>query len=224
MITFNWVNCFSTRPPLKWFKDDSDIVQSMEIIKETAEEINVARKQARSEPIVIEELKEELIVEESTRKELITKKDVKEKSTNETNLKMKIISNKSPQQKADIAETKNSILSESFNFEENSCSSEDFKSDYEMKASKSPTTPLVKEMDQKSLQKFYAKTEKQRPGQDLIDRVSRGRYFKMNQIFNEPSKVIPLPRRSGIINVTFSERAFPTPARESSHIEEQEVR
>ncbi|XP_046142138.1 LOW QUALITY PROTEIN: dynein axonemal assembly factor 4-like, partial [Osmia bicornis bicornis] len=43
-----------------------------------------------------------------------------------------------------------------------------------------------------------------------------------SSIFEEPSKSVPLPRRNGTINVTFSERAFPTPARESHHLEEQE--
>ncbi|EFN88233.1 Dyslexia susceptibility 1 candidate gene 1 protein-like protein [Harpegnathos saltator] len=82
--------------------------------------------------------------------------------------------------------------------------------------------PLVKEMDKKSLQKFYVRTKKQRPGHDLIDKILQSQYFNTNHIFHEPSKATPLPRKSGIINVTFSERAFPTPARESSHIEEQE--
>lgn len=203
---------------------------------ETKEEKKVVEKQ-RNEPVIIEELKEELIVEESMRKESIAKEDLKEnsiteelfieespvrKSTNETNQKTKV-SNKNLQKKTDIVEANKS--SESFHFEENSsCSDEDFGLDNEMTARESLAMPLVQEMDQKSSQKLYAKTKKQRPGQDFIDRILQGRYCKMNQIFNEPSKAIPLPRRSGTINVTFSERAFPTPARESSHIEEQEVR
>lgn len=65
--------------------------------------------------------------------------------------------------------------------------------------------------------------KKQRPDRNLIDRILKGRYLKVNQIFDGPMKAIPLPRKSGTINVTFSERAFPTPARESSFVEEQEV-
>lgn len=110
------------------------------------------------------------------------------------------------------------------NFEQCSSCSEDSESDNEITSSKSLTNSLVKEMDQKSLQKFYTKMKKQRPGQDLIDKILKDRYPKINQIFHEPTRAIPLPRKSGTINVTFSERAFPTPARESAFVEEQEVR
>jgi hypothetical protein len=69
-----------------------------------------------------------------------------------------------------------------------------------------------------------AKTNKQRSEHDLIDKILKNRYSRINRIFDEPAKTIPLPRKSGTINITFSERVFPTPARESSHAEEQEVR
>ncbi|XP_012270409.1 dynein assembly factor 4, axonemal [Orussus abietinus] len=49
-----------------------------------------------------------------------------------------------------------------------------------------------------------------------------GRCKKVNNIFDEPQNSVPRPRTSGTINVTFTERSFPTPARESSHVEEQE--
>lgn len=61
-------------------------------------------------------------------------------------------------------------------------------------------------------------------GQELIDRILSGKPRKLNQIFDEPNKAVPLPRKNGTINITFSERTFPTPARESHLIEEQEVR
>lgn len=233
-------NCFSLRLPLQWFKDDSGTVQSVKINekRETKEEISTIEKQ-KAEPIVIEELKEELIVEKCASKELIIKQDLEkqlvgekssieetqiEKSTDETNLRTQTISNENFQKGANIIEVKKpTISSESLNFEESSSYSEHSDSDCKMTDHKSPRTPLVKEMDQKSSQRFYAKTKKQEPDQNLIDNVLKIRYFKMNQIFNEPSKAIPLPRRNGTINVTFSERAFPTPARESSHIEEQKV-
>ncbi|XP_032663171.1 dynein assembly factor 4, axonemal-like isoform X2 [Odontomachus brunneus] len=226
------------RPPLQWFKDDSNIVQCVEVNEreKMKEGINMVKKQA-SEPVVIEDLKEEPIVEECTKKELIATQDLKKKSivkglsTEETqikksidemNLKTETISNEYFQKETNIIEMKKSASNESFDLEESSSYSEDSESNYEMTAHKSSTTPLVKEMDQKSLQRFDAKTKKQKLGQNLIDKVLKVRYFKVNQIFNEPSKTIPLPRKSGTINVTFSERAFPTPARESSHIEEQE--
>ncbi|XP_014488178.1 PREDICTED: dyslexia susceptibility 1 candidate gene 1 protein homolog [Dinoponera quadriceps] len=222
------------RPPLQWFKNDSGTVRFVEVNEraEAKEAINVVEKQRR-EPVVIGELEKKPIVEESMRKEVIAEQDLKVKSiakglsvgegqigesVDETNLKAERVSN---QKKADIVEVNESTTSESFNFDGSSANSEDSESDHET-AHKSPTRPLVEEMDQKSVQKFHAETKKQRPPQDVIDRVLRDRYSKTNQIFNEPSKIIPLPRKSGTINVTFSERAFPTPARESSHIEEQE--
>jgi len=115
-------------------------------------------------------------------------------------------------------------MSKNFNFAEYSSYSEDSESNEEITSSKSSTNSLVKKMDQKLLQKFCTKTKKQGSDRDLIDRILESRYPKINQIFDEPTKAVPLPRRSGTINVTFSERAFPTPARESSFIEEQEVR
>ncbi|XP_071650273.1 dynein axonemal assembly factor 4 [Temnothorax longispinosus] len=234
------------RPPLKWFKDDLDIIQSREIDK----------KEGKEESIVIEELKEDLIVKENTNKHLVTEKNLKEKLVNEKKLKedldikenLESVStikehlntesigqtmlkedtslNENTGKEADvkIKETTKNLNNKksNINFEECFSCSEDSESDDEITSSKSSTNSLVKEMDKKSLQKFYRKMKKQRPDQDLIDRILKDRYPKINQIFDEPTKAIPLPRKSGTINVTFSERAFPTPARESAFVEEQE--
>ncbi|XP_026667648.1 dynein assembly factor 4, axonemal-like [Ceratina calcarata] len=64
--------------------------------------------------------------------------------------------------------------------------------------------------------------KKRRPGLDAVKAAIEGNFFKKNSIFEEPEKSVPLPRKAGTINVTFSDRKFPTPARESSHVEEQE--
>lgn len=105
-----------------------------------------------------------------------------------------------------------------------SSSSEDSESDCEVKLYKTNNTKcLVKEVDEKALHKFYKKKQKERPGQELIDRILNGKSPKINKIFNDPTKAVPLPRKVGTINVKFSERAFPTPARESAQVEEQEV-
>lgn len=156
-------------------------------------------------------------IKEHLKTESIDRIDLKEDTTldkdieKETDIKIKKTTTNLSNDKSDV------------NFQECSSCSEDSESDEEI-AFKSPTNSLVKEMDQKSLQKFYARMKKQRPDRDLIDRILKGRYSKINPIFDEPTKVVPLPRKSGTISVTFSERAFPTPARESFYVEEQEVR
>ncbi|XP_043494223.1 dynein axonemal assembly factor 4-like [Polistes fuscatus] len=58
---------------------------------------------------------------------------------------------------------------------------------------------------------------------ELIERIlTSGKPQRMNQIFDEPNKAVPLPRKNATINIKFSERTFPTPARESHLIEERE--
>lgn len=82
---------------------------------------------------------------------------------------------------------------------------------------------IVKATNKKDLSKVYEKQQKRRPGLEAVEAAIQGKILKRNNIFEEPSKSVPLPRKTGTINVTFSERKFPTPARESSHVEEQEV-
>jgi len=242
---------FSGRLPLKWFEDDLNIIQSREIdkkeeknesvvIEELKEQLIVEEKFEKGSTIggntkkklIIEEEKE-LNIEENPKEESIIKEHLETESIGQTNLKedtKKIQENTSfnenvGKEDIKIKKTITNLKNKSdINFEECSSCSEDSESDNEITSSKPLTNSLVKEMDQKSLQKFYTKMKKQRPGQDLIDRILKGRYPKLNQIFDEPTRAIPLPRKSGTINVTFSERAFPTPARESAFVEEQEVR
>ncbi|XP_012058634.1 PREDICTED: dyslexia susceptibility 1 candidate gene 1 protein homolog [Atta cephalotes] len=209
------------RPPLQWFKDDLGIIQTRETDKKELE----GNQQDKS--IIIEELEEELIVEEKpeeglTVEENINKDLIVNESIEQTNSKDDITLNENIGKKADVEIKETTNMSKNFNFAEYSSYSEDSESNEEITSSKSSTNSLVKKMDQKFLQKFCTKTKKQRSDRDLIDRILESRYPKINQIFDEPTKAIPLPRRSGTINVTFSERAFPTPARESSFIEEQE--
>lgn len=166
-------------------------------------------------------------MEENAKRVSTIKEYLKTESIDQINLKADTILDKNIKKEADIKTKKtttNLSIDKSVNFEECSSCSEDSESDEEIASSKSSTNPLVKEMDQKSLQKFYTKIKKQRSDRDLIDRILKGRYSKINPIFDEPTKVVPLPRKNGTINVTFSERAFPTPARESFFVEEQEVR
>ncbi|XP_066586953.1 dynein axonemal assembly factor 4-like [Prorops nasuta] len=66
----------------------------------------------------------------------------------------------------------------------------------------------------------YSKERKRK--EMLIDKIISGKPLMTNKIFDEPSGYVPLPRKTGKISVTFSERAFPTPARESRQLEEQE--
>ncbi|KYN09314.1 hypothetical protein ALC57_18584, partial [Trachymyrmex cornetzi] len=205
------------RPPLQWFKDDLDIIQSREIDKKEVE----GNQQDKS--IIIEELEKELIVEEKSEEGLTINKDLTvNESIDHTNSKEDTTLNENTGNKADVEIKETTNVSKDFNFAECSSYYEDSESNEEVTTSKSSTNSLVKKMDQKLSQKFCTKTKKQRPDRNLIDRILEGRYPKINQIFDEPTKAVPLPRRNGTINVTFSERAFPTPARESSFIEEQE--
>lgn len=96
--------------------------------------------------------------------------------------------------------------------------SEDSESDYEVLLDS-----LVKATDKTKADDVYKKERKRRPGLEAVKTAIRGNVLKRNNIFDDPSKSIPLPRKTVTIDVTFSERKFPTPARESSHVEEQEV-
>lgn len=194
------------------------------IVKETLKEGLIVKENTNESLNIEKNLKEKSIVKEKPEKVSTISEHLKTESIDQTNSKEDAIFNENIGNGADVGIKKTATnLSKDFNFEECSSYSEDSESDGEITFSKARNS-LVKEMDQKSSQKFYTKMKKQRPDRDLIDRVLKGRYPKINQIFDEPTKAVPLPRRSGTINVTFTERAFPTPARESSFVEEQEVR
>ncbi|XP_028048255.1 dynein assembly factor 4, axonemal [Monomorium pharaonis] len=205
------------------FEKDSIIEKNMnkELIVEENRKTNL-NVENTNEQLIEENLEENSMTEQNPENVSTCKEHVKVKSIDQTTLRKDTSLNENIVKEANKIEIKTTAnLSKDVNFEECSICSDDSESDDGI-TSKSTTNSLVKEMDQKSMQKFYKKMEKQRPGQDLIDRVLKGRYSKINQIFDEPTKAVPLPRKSGTINVTFSERAFPTPARESSLAEEQE--
>ncbi|KYQ54417.1 hypothetical protein ALC60_06706 [Trachymyrmex zeteki] len=208
------------------------------VIEELKEELIVENKseegdkkeveeKQQNKSIVIEELEEELIVENKSEEDLTVEENINKdlivnESIDQMNSKEDTTLNENTGKKADVEITETTNVSKDFNFAECSSYSEDSESDEEITSSKSLTNSLVKKINQKPSQKFCTKTKKQGSGRDLIDRILECRYPKINQIFDEPTKAVPLPRRSGTIKVTFSERAFPTPARESSFIEEQE--
>lgn len=107
---------------------------------------------------------------------------------------------------------------ESSFFDSTDSSSDDSESEVEYKLHN-----FVNETNGKELRKFREKTKNTRPGLASVKAAINGKPVRRNNIFEEPSKSVPLPRKNCTINVTFSERKFPTPARESSHLEEQEV-
>lgn len=200
-------------------------IDNQEILDGKIKEKNVSKLN------VMEEVTEESIVEEEAivrkcKKKLIEKKqvdelidkDLKEKESLEENLKKETINEKSQEEIKISDAMQTTTLNDSYNLEESCSCSEDSESDYEMISAKAP---LVNKMNQKSSRKVHMK--KQEPEKDVINRVLQHGHVKTNRIFHEPTKAIPLPRKSGTITVSFTERVFPTPARESSHVQEQEV-
>lgn len=72
------------------------------------------------------------------------------------------------------------------------------------------------------------KREMKNRGKEIVRRVlsnEKPKFLGKNRegIFEQNGVAIPRPRKSCSIDVTFTERPFPTPARESHHLEEQEV-
>ncbi|KAG7205374.1 hypothetical protein KM043_007370 [Ampulex compressa] len=99
-------------------------------------------------------------------------------------------------------------------------SSEDSESDHEGNSGESTAWSSVVEGVGKS--EMRRKKKGGKPGQRVVDVPSKGKSLERCNIFSEPTKAVPLPRKTATINVSFSERVFPTPARESSHLDEQE--
>lgn len=212
--------------------------------EEIKKEIKIDQQQNESVPI--KELNERSITKESTEnkfekanlkgKSIIARK-LKEKTSivqmkevlnnkNTENLETETTLDEKLQEKAntlEIKEIKNPCKNSNFFKKSFSGSEDSSESDNEKAFNKSSTNSLAKKMDQKPLHKSYIKTKNPKSTEDVINKKRTSQYFKMNGIFDESAKAIPLLRKNGTINISFSERAFPTPARESSHDKEQEV-
>lgn len=113
------------------------------------------------------------------------------------------------------------------NIGDSASSLEDSEIDSDLESSCGSTTEaFIRKINAKRTKKFYkdkTKSENSTGGKLSVGKVLTQRTFKTNVIFDEPKKTVPLPRKNGIIDVKFSERRFPTPARESNQVEEQEV-
>ncbi|XP_063976453.1 dynein axonemal assembly factor 4-like [Diachasmimorpha longicaudata] len=83
-----------------------------------------------------------------------------------------------------------------------------------------PESKSVKQTDAPHVYIQETREEDLKRGKKIIDDILRGKYRGCREIFDDTST--PGPRQCGMINVTFSKRMFPTPARESNQLEEQE--
>ncbi|XP_076172457.1 dynein axonemal assembly factor 4 [Ptiloglossa arizonensis] len=171
------------KPPLKWFKDNDDVLKSRPM---TNDEIFDNMPDRKLQCIEFPE-------------NTVDDKQIQEDKNPEVNEKTKVTEKES-----------------SF-FDSTDSSSDDSESEVEYKLHN-----FVNETNGKELRKFREKTKNTRPGLASVKAAINGKPVRRNNIFEEPSKSVPLPRKNCTINVTFSERKFPTPARESSHLEEQE--
>lgn len=115
------------------------------------------------------------------------------------------------------------------NTDSSSSDSSDSNGSSEESQSAGKNKSTIKEMDEKALRRYYRRKEKENVnrGRELVRRLLNGktgcRTRGGGRIFDEPTVPTPRPRRCGTIDVKFSERQFPTPARESQQLEEQEV-
>ncbi|KAG8042357.1 hypothetical protein G9C98_004991 [Cotesia typhae] len=90
---------------------------------------------------------------------------------------------------------------------------------------RSPSPVMQSVMQSSILDTSYKEREADsKRGKEIIDKLLTGNYRISNKknIFDKTDVSIPSPRQSGRITVTFSERVFPTPARESYHLQEKE--
>ncbi|XP_076381602.1 dynein axonemal assembly factor 4 [Megalopta genalis] len=175
------------KPPLKWFRDDSNELKSRAL---TDDEILGAVR-------ITEVLDDEISKPE----------EALSHSNENKNIELKIV--ELNEDNEDMHEQKRNNEKNYYDTTDDSSSSEDSVANGQSKPDE-----FVKEISNKK--------NKSRPGWESVKAAINGRLVKRNGIFDDPSKSVPLPRKKGTINVTFSDRKFPTPARESSHLEEQE--
>lgn len=185
------------RPPLKWFKDD---ITGM----------------TKSRPLTDQE-----IFVNDTAKDCSEDRNGRELEWKESELKESFRKYEFPR-KEDGSIESDGMANDKTNVDESNVTQEinistDSESDYERD---SCDRSIKSETLSESSSSKNTRTRKR----ELIDRILRGKQRRFNRIFDEPNKAVPLPRKNGTINVKFSERTFPTPARESHLLEEQEVR
>ncbi|XP_078038764.1 dynein axonemal assembly factor 4 [Augochlora pura] len=181
------------KAPLTWFRDDSNKLKSRAL---TDDEI-------LGTPRITEILEDEI----PKPKEALSHSNENE----EIELNRKLI--KLKEDNEDILEQKRNNEKSIYDTSDDSSSSEGSGTNDQSKLH-----GFVKGTSKKKLHK----KNKSRPGWESVKAAINGRLVRKDSIFDDPSKSIPLPRKKGTINVTFSDRKFPTPARESSHLEEQE--
>ncbi|XP_076282696.1 dynein axonemal assembly factor 4 [Lasioglossum baleicum] len=165
------------KPPLNWFKDDSDRLKSRALTDDVIMSTATITEVIEDETPELEEASSN----SNEKKNVDDGKIVERKQENEN------IDGKNKQETTD-----------------DSSSSEDSDDNDESKSVE------------------LRKKKNPRPGWESVQAAINGKLIKRNSIFDEPSKSVPFPRKKGTISVTFSDRKFPTPARESSHLEEQE--
>ncbi|KAI4487066.1 hypothetical protein M0802_012055 [Mischocyttarus mexicanus] len=197
------------KPPLKWFKDN--VTGTMKNRSMTDEEIFVNDTKGCSEGRNDRELdwnESEVKEDASFHESEFPRKEEKDRSIELNEKNNNLTTDKD---KLNITEEINiSTDSES----DSDCNSSD----------KSINGNILRNSSSSSTSTFSSSTKSIRSRKnELIDRIlNSGKPQRLNQIFDEPNKSVPLPRKNTTINIKFSERTFPTPARESHLIEEQE--
>ncbi|XP_076639186.1 dynein axonemal assembly factor 4 [Colletes latitarsis] len=192
------------KPPLKWFKGNDNTLKSRPMTNVEIFDNSILDRELRS----IELKKFEFL--ESNTTDLSNGTNGNENTVDDKQIQ----NDKNPKINE---ESKMSEKEESFFDGKDDSSSEDSESEREFKLDSS-----VQEMNEKELRRFYEKKNKTKVRLESVKAAINNKRVTKDSIFEDPSKSVPLPRKSSTINVTFSDRKFPTPARESSYLEEQE--
>ncbi|XP_046424093.1 dynein axonemal assembly factor 4-like isoform X1 [Neodiprion fabricii] len=201
------------RPPLKWFKDEAGELKSREMTQKEILNQGLTLKMENSP--ALKQLEQARVEQSDINDTSLNESRIEEIKHHESNVAH--FTGGSSTALQDVQKSNESDSSSSSEVSESDCTTGET-------SSFSTTQSFIKEMNEKRLKKFYSeRAEKSpKPGKQIIKNVLTQKNFKANTIFDEPKKAIPLPRQNGIINVKFSERTFPTPARESHQVEEQE--